>query len=90
MNLSTKITLARIILVPVFVALFLIEFPYHYFCATAAFIIASLTDFLDGHLARKYNLVTDLANFWIRLQIKLWFVRRLFWLLLFKIHSRFS
>ena len=63
MNLPTKITLARIILVPVFVALFLIEFPYHYFCATAAFIIASLTDFLDGHLARKYNLVTDLGKF---------------------------
>lgn len=63
MNLPTKITLVRLFLVPVFVALFLIEFPFHYFCATAVFVIASITDFLDGHIARKYNLVTDLGKF---------------------------
>ena len=63
MNLPTKITLIRILLVPVFVALFLIDFPYHYFCALAVFVIASLTDYFDGHLARKYNLVTDLGKF---------------------------
>ncbi|MGN1094431.1 MAG: CDP-diacylglycerol--glycerol-3-phosphate 3-phosphatidyltransferase [Candidatus Neoclostridium sp.] len=63
MNLPTKITLIRLLLVPVFVALFLVEFPYHYFCAVAVFVIASLTDYFDGHLARKYNLVTDLGKF---------------------------
>ena len=63
MNLPTKITVARLVLIPVFVALYLINFPYHEFIATGIFIVASLTDWLDGHLARKYNLVTDLGKF---------------------------
>ena len=63
MNLPTKLTVARIALIPVFVALFFIPFPYHTVAATAVFIIASLTDFLDGYLARKNNLVTDLGKF---------------------------
>ena len=63
MNLPTKITITRLVLIPVFIALFLIPFPYHQFAATAVFIIASLTDWLDGHLARKYNMVTTLGKF---------------------------
>ncbi len=63
MNLPTKITVARLVLIPVFVALYLINFPYHEFIATGIFIVASLTDWLDGYLARKYNLVTDLGKF---------------------------
>ena len=63
MNLPTKITVARLLLIPVFVALYLIEFPYHLLVATVVFMIASFTDYLDGHLARKYNLVTDLGKF---------------------------
>lgn len=63
MNLPTKLTVTRIVLIPVFVALFFIPFPFHKVTATAVFIIASLTDFLDGYLARKYNLVTDLGKF---------------------------
>lgn len=63
MNLPTKITVARLVLIPIFVALYLINFPYHEFIATGIFIVASLTDWLDGHLARKYNLVTDLGKF---------------------------
>ncbi len=63
MNLPTKITVARILLIPVFVALYLIEFPYHMLVATLVFAIASFTDFLDGYLARKHNLVTDLGKF---------------------------
>lgn len=64
MNTPTKITLARICMIPVFVALFLIDaIPYGKFIATFIFIIASLTDWLDGYIARKYNLVTDLGKF---------------------------
>ena len=63
MNLPTKITLVRVILIPVFIALFLIDFPYHYLVATGVFILASASDFLDGYLARKLNLVTDLGKF---------------------------
>ncbi len=63
MNLPTKLTVLRIVMIPVFVALFFIKFPYHYFVAVAVFILASFTDFLDGYLARKYNLITDLGKF---------------------------
>ncbi len=63
MNLPNKLTVLRIILIPVFVALFFVEFPYHCFVATGVFIIASITDFLDGYIARKNNLVTDLGKF---------------------------
>lgn len=64
MNLPTKITVVRIVLIPVFVAVFLIEqIPYNRFIATGIFILASLTDWLDGYLARKMNLVTDLGKF---------------------------
>lgn len=63
MNLPTKITVSRLVLIPVFIALFLIPFPYHQLIATAVFVVASLTDWLDGHIARKYNMVTTLGKF---------------------------
>ena len=63
MNLPTKLTILRILLIPVFVALYLVEFPYHDVIATGIFLIASLTDFLDGYIARKYNMVTDMGKF---------------------------
>lgn len=63
MNLPNKLTLLRIILIPVFIVLFYVRFPGHYFAALAVFSIASFTDYLDGHIARKYNLVTNLGKF---------------------------
>ena len=63
MNLPTKITVARLALIPVFIVLYLIPFPYHTVIATAVFIVASLTDWLDGYLARKNNMVTTLGKF---------------------------
>lgn len=63
MNLPNKLTLTRIILIPFFIAAIYIEFSYHYFVALAIFAAASITDFLDGKIARKYNLVTDLGKF---------------------------
>ncbi|MCI8284846.1 MAG: CDP-diacylglycerol--glycerol-3-phosphate 3-phosphatidyltransferase [Firmicutes bacterium] len=56
MNLPNKLTTLRMILVPVFIVLYLMEYNL---AAAAVFAIASLTDFLDGYLARKYNLVTN-------------------------------
>ena len=54
MNLPNKLTTLRVILIPVFLlVLFLLEEPMNRYIAVAIFIIASLTDFLDGHLARK-------------------------------------
>lgn len=64
MNTPNKLTLMRIILVPVFVAVLLIkEIPYNYLWALIIFAVASITDMIDGKLARKYNLVTDFGKF---------------------------
>ncbi|MGE5676604.1 MAG: CDP-diacylglycerol--glycerol-3-phosphate 3-phosphatidyltransferase [Pseudomonadota bacterium] len=63
MNLANKITLARVLMIPVFLVLMLVEFPYHMTWALAVFALASLTDHLDGHIARKYNMITDFGKF---------------------------
>ena len=58
LNLPNKLTLIRMFLAPIYLALMLIEFPDHYTVALAVFAIASLTDMLDGKIARKNNLIT--------------------------------
>jgi CDP-diacylglycerol--glycerol-3-phosphate 3-phosphatidyltransferase len=63
MNLPNKLTISRVIMIPVFVLFFYLHFTGHYFVALAVFAIASLTDFFDGRIARKYNLVTNLGKF---------------------------
>lgn len=63
MNLPNKLTLARCIMTPVFLALLLIRFPYHYAAALVVFIVASLTDLADGKIARSRGLVTNLGKF---------------------------
>ena len=63
MNLPNKLTLMRIAMTPLFMAAMLIEFPHHYLVALLLFIIASITDALDGYIARKYNLITNFGKF---------------------------
>ena len=73
MNLPNKLTLTRIILVPVFMVFVSLTSlsgiadgsfqPTYYLIAGIVFAAASLTDFLDGHLARKWNMVTDFGKF---------------------------
>lgn len=65
MNLPNKLTILRVIMIPFFVAfmLFPITGGTDKWIALALFIIASLTDMLDGHIARKYNLVTNFGKF---------------------------
>ncbi len=64
MNLPNKLTLFRILLIPVFLlVLFLIPAPAGRYLATAVFAIASFTDFLDGKIARSWNLVTNFGKF---------------------------
>ena len=63
MNTPNKLTLARMIATPVFMAVMLIDFKYHYLISLILFIAASLTDMVDGKMARKYNMVTDFGKF---------------------------
>lgn len=63
MNLPNKLTIGRIILVPFFVAAMLIDFPLHTLAAIIIFAVASITDMLDGKIARKRELVTDFGKF---------------------------
>lgn len=64
MNLPNKITLSRILLIPVFVVIFFLDIiPYHYFISAIIFVLAACTDFIDGHIARSRNLVTNLGKF---------------------------
>ena len=65
MNLPNKLTLFRVVLIPFFVFFLLAPYfeGYGNYIAVAIFIVASLTDMLDGKIARKYNLVTNFGKF---------------------------
>ena len=60
MNLPNKICIARIVMCPVFFYLFI---SGNYLASAILYLIAASTDWLDGYIARKYNLVTDLGKF---------------------------
>lgn len=63
MTTASKITMARIAMIPFFVAAALIEFPGNNYVALAIFIVASVTDSLDGYVARHYNQISDFGKF---------------------------
>lgn len=62
MNLPNKLTLTRMLLTPFYLAAMVIDFRYHYLVAAVIFIVASITDFLDGSIARKRNLITTFGK----------------------------
>ncbi|MBO3444789.1 CDP-diacylglycerol--glycerol-3-phosphate 3-phosphatidyltransferase [Clostridium sp. CCUG 7971] len=63
MNLPNKLTLFRIFLIPVFILVMLFDIPNKFLIACLVFIIAAITDAMDGNIARKHNLVTDFGKF---------------------------
>ncbi len=82
MNLPNKLTMLRVFMIPIFVFFFLATFiPYHSYIALGVFIVASLTDLLDGKIARKKNLVTNFGKFMDPLADKLLVVSALLCLL---------
>ena len=81
MKTANKLTLARVVMIPLFLLVLYLQVPGANYWALAIFIIASLTDTLDGYIARHYNQTTDFGKFMDPLADKclvtaamLWFV----------------
>ena len=62
MNLPNQLTLSRFFLTIVFVAVLSIDFPFHQMVALIIFIVASVTDYVDGEIARRYSLITTFGK----------------------------
>lgn len=63
MNLANKITIIRILMVPIFLFFLLVQFKYNVYFAAFIFILAASTDSLDGYVARKRNEITNFGKF---------------------------
>ena len=63
MNTPNKLTVLRMILVPFFLLAMTVHFPHNYLVALVIFAAASITDYFDGMLARKHNLITNFGKF---------------------------
>ena len=62
MNLPNKLSILRIVMVPLFVVAYFLPYSWASFVAMGIFVLAAITDILDGYIARKYNLVTTLGK----------------------------
>ena len=63
MTTANKLTLARVALIPVFLVILYLDFPYARCAAFGVFVVACLTDFVDGYIARHYNQITNFGKF---------------------------
>ena len=63
MNTANKLTMLRVALIPVYLVFWHLDVGWNHYAALAVFILASLTDLLDGYIARSRNLVTDFGKF---------------------------
>ena len=82
MNTANKLTMLRVVMIPAFLIVLYWGFPGSRYVALAIFILASVTDFVDGYIARHYNQITDFGKFMDPLADKclvtaamLWFVQ---------------
>ena len=79
MNTANKLTMIRVVLIPVFIVLLYLDFTGHLLAALAVFILASITDFVDGYVARHYNQITDFGKFMDPLADKLLVMSAMAW-----------
>lgn len=79
MNTANKLTLLRVIMIPAFLVVLYMNPPFASVLALFIFILASLTDLLDGHIARKYNQTTDFGKFMDPLADKCLVVAAMLW-----------
>lgn len=63
MNVPNILTIARIVLAPVVLLVYVLNFPGHFLAATVLYFIAGMTDFFDGKIARSQNLITNFGKF---------------------------
>ena len=79
MNTANKLTMLRILMIPVFLVVLYLDFPCNRYVALAVFILASVTDFVDGHIARSRGLITDFGKFMDPLADKMLVMAAMLW-----------
>lgn len=79
MNTANKLTMCRVVMIPIFIVLLYLNFTGHLVAALVIFILASITDFVDGYVARHYNQVTDFGKFMDPLADKLLVLSAMAW-----------
>ncbi|HIY32451.1 MAG TPA: CDP-diacylglycerol--glycerol-3-phosphate 3-phosphatidyltransferase [Candidatus Evtepia faecavium] len=79
MTTANKLTLCRVVMIPIFLVLLYVDFSGHLWAALAVFILASVTDFIDGYVARHYNQITDFGKFMDPLADKLLVMSAMAW-----------
>ena len=79
MNTANKLTLTRVVMIPIFLVVLYLDFAFNKYIALAIFILASITDFVDGYVARHYNQVTDFGKFMDPLADKCLVVAAMLW-----------
>ena len=79
MNTANKLTLTRVVMIPLFLVILYWDFPFHQYVALAVFVLASVTDFIDGYVARHYNQITDFGKFMDPLADKVLVMAAMLW-----------
>ena len=79
MTTANKLTLCRVVMIPIFLVLLYVDFTGHLWAALAVFILASVTDFIDGYVARHYNQVTTFGKFMDPLADKILVITAMIW-----------
>ena len=79
MNTANKLTMLRVLMIPLFLVAVYLRFPFHMLFALIVFLLACITDFVDGYIARHYNQVTDFGKFMDPLADKCLVVAAMLW-----------
>lgn len=79
MNTANKLTMLRVIMIPIFLLALYLDFPFHMIVALILFILASVTDFIDGYIARHFDQITDFGKFMDPLADKLLVTSAMLW-----------
>ena len=79
MNTANKLTMLRVVMIPAFLLVLYLGIPFANYIALAIFIVASLTDWLDGYIARNYNQTTDFGKFMDPLADKCLVIAAMLW-----------